>query len=115
MSARKREPRAVTIAEIERTFELASYWWGREWCPAVHAKDSGGYGIRVIKSLTISGARKNVTYDYFELDPNGVITAAPYGYARDFKPGQVADIETWAERMAAPDPDAERITFGGAW
>jgi hypothetical protein len=113
--AAKRQPRVVTIPEIKQTFELASYWWGEKWCPAVHAKDSGGYGIRVLKSVTIRGTSKNVTYDYFELDAAGVITIAPHGYAKDFKPGQVADIATWVERMATPDPDAERITFGGGW
>lgn len=112
MTARKREPRAVTIAEIERTFELASYWFGDKWCPAVY-RNSNGYGIRVIRSIARSGVNESVTYDYFELDENGVITTAPRGHAKDFRPGQVADIATWADRYVTPQHDAKRITFGG--
>lgn len=113
MSPRKKaEPRVITVAEIERTFELASYWWGERWCPAVH-RNSNGYGIRVIRSITRSGVNESISYDYFELDDNGEITTAPRGYAKDFKPGQVGDIETWAERYGTPQADARRIIFGG--
>lgn len=49
MSAR--EPREITLAEIEQQFELASYWFGAKWCPAVD-KTAFGYRIRVLKSET---------------------------------------------------------------
>ncbi|MFC7276273.1 hypothetical protein ACFQS1_19950 [Paractinoplanes rhizophilus] len=113
--AAKREPRAVTIAEIELTFKLASYWWGDTWCPAIHRKGNDRYGIRVLSSVSVHGASRTVNYSYFELDADGVIDTAPLGYAKQFKPGQIADIQTWAERMSTPDPSAERITFGGGW
>lgn len=115
MSARaKREPRAITITEIEDDFDLtnASYWFGGTWCPAVDHRGAG-YAIRVVKSLTISGANRNFTYNYFELDAEGLITVAPRGFARDYKPGRVVDIKAAVERYAAPRPDALRI--GGNW
>lgn len=108
MSRAKREPRAIPFAEISQRFELASYWWGDRWSPAVHRKGDG-YGIRFIKSASFSGGNRSFTYDYFELDAAGVITVAPRGYARDFKPGRVVDIEAEAERYATPDPAAMRI------
>ena len=113
MTAHKREPRVVTVAEIERQFTLASYWFGEKWCPAIARKAGGGYGIRVVRSETITGPNRSVTYDYFELDADGTITTAPRGFAKEFKPGQVADIETWADRYETPDPAATRMTFGG--
>jgi hypothetical protein len=102
------EPREVTIAEIEQKFELASYWFGVKWCPAVHVS-SHGYGIRVIKSHGFSGSNRSYTYDYFELDPDGLITTAPRGYAKFFRPGRVPDLDKAVQRFAHPQPDAMRI------
>lgn len=104
-----REPREITLAEIERQFELASYWWGAKWCPAVYAKAERGYGIRFLKSATKSWSGSSFSFDYFELDRDGVITTAPRGYAKQFKPGRVVDIEQAAERFAEPQADAMRI------
>jgi hypothetical protein len=104
-----RKPRAITIDEIERYFRLAdaSYWFGDKWCPAVHERKDGGYAIRVHTSERRSG--NSLNFDYFYLDADGVITTAPRGFARDFKPGQVADIQTAVARFATPDPNARRI------
>ncbi|GLY08303.1 hypothetical protein [Actinoplanes sp. NBRC 101535] len=107
----KRPPRVITIAEIERYFPLAdaSYWFGDRWCPAVHERKDGGYAIRVRTMQRHSGSSSTLNFDYFELDADGVITTAPRGFARDFKPGQVTDIKTQVERFATPDPNARRI------
>jgi hypothetical protein len=103
-----REPREITLAEIERTFELASYWFSGAWCPAVFAAKHG-WSIRVVKSHSFSSASQSVTYDYFELALDGTITTAPRGYAKDFRPGRVVDIEAAAERFAQPLPGARRF------
>lgn len=109
MSARK-EPRSITLAEIERRFDVAgaSYWFGGTWCPAV-ARKGDGYRIRVVKATTRSDYSRSTTYDYFEFDAEGVVTTAPRGYARDYKPGRVVDIAAAAVRYATPQPDAVRI------
>lgn len=108
MTARKREPRAFTLAEIEHQFELASYWFGAKWCPAVYRKGSG-YGIRFLKSETVTLNHRSETFDYFELDADGVITTAPRGHTKDWKPGRVVDIEAAAAQYEAPQADARRI------
>jgi hypothetical protein len=108
MTARKREPRAITLAEIEQQFELASYWFGTKWCPAVH-RTEWGYGIRVIRSHSFSGANLGVAYDYFELDTDGLVTTAPRGWAKAYKPGRVVDIEKAVERFVDAPPNAMRI------
>ena len=105
--SRPKPPRAITLAEIEARFELASYWWLDRWCPAVGLKDDG-YQIRFLKSLTVHNGEERVTYDYFELDGDGVITVAPFGHARMWKPGRVVDIAEAVERFATPDPEARR-------
>lgn len=109
MSARK--PRIVTIAEIERHFAIedANYWFGGQWCPAIHERKGGGYAIRVQTSERRSGNSLSMNFDYFYMDADGVITTVPRGFARVFKPGQIADIKTWVERFATPDPRARRI------
>lgn len=108
MSPAKREPRDITIAEIEQSFELASYWFRGTWCPAVERTEHG-FHIRFVKSYTVNGAYRSVTYDYFELDADGVITTAPRGYAKVYKPARVVDIADAADRFAEPLPGAERV------
>lgn len=112
-----REPREVTIDDIVAIFELGSYWLGDRWCPAVFGNGAAGYGIRVIRSQSIHrrGDVEDVktTYDYFELDPDGNVDIAPRGYARDFKPGRVADIKALVERFAKPADSAPRFSIGG--
>ena len=110
-----REPRDVTIKEIEKTFDLASYWFGQKWCPAVDRRSEGGYHIRVVKSETRTGSNVTSSYDYFYLGDDGTITTAPRGYAKDFKPGRVVDIKVAVERFAEPREDAVRINIGGRW
>jgi hypothetical protein len=107
----KREPRSITINEIDQEFPLdrASFWFGDRWSPAVHRRTEGGYAIRVVKSLTVYGSGETYNYDYFYLDDDGVITTAPRGHARDYKPGRVIDIEAAVERFAIPSPNAVRI------
>lgn len=111
MSPRKKvEPRDFMVADIAAQFELASYWFGDKYCPAVHEKRDGrGFGIRVVKSVSISGSNRSYTYDYFEIDPDGTITSAPFGYTKDWKPGRVTDIAETALLYATPDPDARRF------
>jgi hypothetical protein len=111
MSPAKREPREFTLAEIAARFDVAgaSYWWGERWCPAVLRRNEGGYAIRYVKARTVVRDEVRTTYDYFELDDDGVIRLAPRGFAREYKPGRVVDIAAQAERYATPDPDAARI------
>jgi hypothetical protein len=109
VSRAKREPRAITIAELEQIFDLESYWFGSKWCPAVWRRESGSYGIRVIKSLRLHPGGRDVTYDYFELDADGTVATAPRGYAREFKPGRVVDITEAVERYATSTANAMRI------
>jgi hypothetical protein len=106
----KREPRSITLAEIEQRFPLdqASYWFGEKWCPAVHRRQ-GGFAIRVVTRDSQSGSSLTTIFDYFYLDADGLITTAPRGFARDYKPGRVADIESAVERFALPSLEARRI------
>jgi hypothetical protein len=109
----KRALREITLAGIEQQFQLVSYWWfGPKWCPAVYPSAAAGYGIRVLKSVTGSGDSQHFVFDYFELGADGTVEVAPRGYAKQFKPGRVVDIEAAAARYATPDPNAMRI--GGA-
>jgi DNA-binding transcriptional MocR family regulator len=113
VSRSKREPRQITVAEIEGQFELASYWFGAKWCQAVQKFDRGTYSIRVLRSQTIRLSGQTVSYDYFELDADGTITTAPRGHAKDWRPGIVTDIAEAAARYAEPQADALRLNLGG--
>ena len=108
----KREPRVILFAEIERTFQLASYWFGVKWCPAVD-RNNDGYSIRIVRSETRSGVNVNTTYDYFELGPDGTVNLAPRGFAKDFKPGRVDGIEDALKAYADAPAGARRINLGG--
>jgi hypothetical protein len=103
--------REITMAEIEARFELASYWFGDKWCPAVDRGESGCFGIRVVKSSFRSGNSSRFSYDYFKLDADGMVMEAPRGYAKEFKPGRVVDAGDAADRMAAAPADAPRFVW----
>jgi hypothetical protein len=111
-----KQARETTIAEIEAQFELASYWMGIKWCPAVARKDDGGYSIRTVKGRHTYPGGENVSYDYFELDADGVVTTAPRGHAKTYRPGRVVDIAD-AARILAEDEVAQaaapRYQVGG--
>ena len=99
----------ITVAEIEQSFKLSSYWFGEKWCPAVAKYDDGSYGIRILRSQTMSFGSRSESYEYFYVAPDGTITVAPRGHAKDFKPGRVVDIAEVAERFAEPQTDAMRV------
>lgn len=100
---KKREPAAFTVAQIEQRFELESFWLGeKKWCPAVY-ETGRGYGIRVVQSRSTNTVGRQVTYDYFAIDADGLITTAPRGYAKEYKPGRVVDIAAAVERFATPE------------
>lgn len=107
MSA-KRTPRVITIAEIEREFELASYWFGQKWCPAVD-ETAFGYRVRVLKSETVTLNSRAEVYDEFVLAPDGTITSAPRGWAKAYKPGRVVDIDAAVARFETADVNARHI------
>ncbi len=74
---------------------------------------NGGYSIRVIKSESRSAGSATVTYDYFELDADGLVTVSPRGWAKDFtKRVRVTGIAEVAKRYAEPDPNAPRFRLG---
>ena len=101
----KREPREISFAEIRAAFVLAGYWWGNKWCPAVDTNDGGGYSIRILRWENRNGVNVSTTYDYFELDADGLILAAPRGYAKDFRPCRVTDIAEVAKQFALPSAE----------
>lgn len=110
--ARKpRPPREIPFSEIESRFKLAAYWFGEKWCPAVCEKN-GGYSIRVSIHDYYSGDTRHTKFDYFYLDADGLVTTAPRGYARDYKPGQVTGLAEAVAKYAPEDQTAQRMRFG---
>lgn len=85
MSARERE---IPFEEIESEFTLTAY----HTYPAVDTMSQAGYYIRVN-----AGSGR---YDYFYADQLGVITKAPRGYARYYKPGRIVGLEAAVARYA---------------
>lgn len=85
---------------IRRSHKLAAYWFGAAWCPAVSRTDDGGYRIRILTRETISGHEMVTSYDYFILDPDGMVRSAPRGYAGVYKPGRipVEDLDAAVEQ-----------------
>jgi hypothetical protein len=94
----KRTPRTVHLAEIRQTFQLASTMGsppiGRRANRTIPGGWIGWY-IRVL--VKVENSRGNVTtkYDYFYTSNHGTITTAPWGHAKDYKPGviPVAELE----------------------
>lgn len=88
MGAKSKPARVIQFAEIEQRFHVVPMTLGLgTFYPAVTRKDDrpDRYLIRVLKS--VAGSTTN--YDYFRCDADGVITEAPRGYARDYRPGRI--------------------------
>lgn len=105
MAAKTRPARVIQFAEIEQRFQLVPMTLGLgAFYPAVTRKDDrpDRYSVRVLKS--VNGRTYN--YDYFKFDSEGTITAAPRGFARDYRPGRVpveeldAAVARFAEAVA---------------
>lgn len=86
-----RGAREIPFAEIESAFTLAAH----DTHPAVGVMPRAGYYIRI----SIGRGR----YDYFYTDLDGVITTAPRGYARDYKPGRIIGLDAAVEQYAGGD------------
>jgi hypothetical protein len=102
----KTDPIITTLAAIEDEFELVSYrWFDGKWCPAVYG-GTVGYGIRVLMSRRTSNLGRDTqeSYDYFELDADGVITKSPRGYAKAYNRLRVRDIDDAVTKYAQEDP-----------
>ncbi|MEV7267105.1 hypothetical protein AB0N38_26435 [Micromonospora aurantiaca] len=93
--------REIPFTEIEENHQLASYWFGRTFCPAVDRRDGGGFQIRILKNERPRGGQVTTSYDYFELDEQGTVEVAPRGFARDYKPGRVVGLAEAIEKYAA--------------
>jgi hypothetical protein len=82
---------------IEKQFELGAIGDSI----AVGRRSIGGYYIRIITAMSISGSGHATTkYDYFHLGADGSVHSAPRGYARDFKPGRITDMEAAVAKYA---------------
>ena len=82
--AAKKPVQDMTIASLERQFILAPYWLGGTYSPAV-LRVKTGYRIRVYTAISATAGSVTTSYDYFDLDNDGLVTAAPRGRTRDFK------------------------------
>jgi hypothetical protein len=107
----KKSIREIPFKQIENWFRLASYYFGDKFCPAVDKNDSGSHLIRVIKRETVSGAHRNTSYDYFELEADGTVLVASRGYAKGFKPARITGLAEAVERYSAPDESTVRMRF----
>jgi hypothetical protein len=94
--ARTSKPlRSFTVKQITDAFILAS----AAGSPPIGPRDRagrGGWYIRVRTSIAINGDRTTEKFDYFYTDADGEILTAPRGYAKDYRPGRIVDIEAMA-------------------
>ena len=102
---RTKTMREIPFAQVEYDFHLAGYWLGSGWHPAVKSTERG-YRIRVLKSETRSGISVSTTYDYFELDADGMVRVAPRGWAKDYKPGRITGLDEAVVKYTLPEVSA---------
>jgi hypothetical protein len=92
MAAKTKPARVIQFAEIEQRFRLVPLPPVMGTHPAVGRDDGDeGYFARVLVSSvpgTYGGSLDR--YAYFRFDAAGVITEAPRGHAKDYRPGRVA-------------------------
>lgn len=102
MATTTRKPAEVSFERIERTFRLAGYYLGGNYKSPVF-EDHGGYGIRVLARQTSTLRTTSTSYDYFEINADGIVTASPRGWASMFNRKRVTGLAEALEKYAAPD------------
>lgn len=79
-------PREIQLTDIEHRFQLAAFGPN----PAISTSDRGGYSIRIRTALSIGpDGYRTEKYDYFYTDHTGLITQAPRGHAKTYRPGRI--------------------------
>jgi hypothetical protein len=97
------------FASIERRFELIGYrWFDGTWKAAVIRKDDGTSQIRVL----ISRRGNSDRYGYFEINADGIITASPRGYARDYNGTRITGLDDAIIKYATDDPTVRAFAIG---
>lgn len=92
-----------SIRYISNYLPLASYTMFGKFHPAVYKKydskgEFEGYGIRVItKRIQKFNGSTEYTWDYFELDKEGVVTKCPRGHTKQYKGTTIDNIEQAVE------------------
>jgi hypothetical protein len=96
---RKAKPvREVPFSAIERDFVLARGFTGG---PAVWLLDDGSYKIRILAGESRNGTGTTTTWDFFHLAADGLVTIAPRGYAKYYKPARITGMEEAIAKYAA--------------
>lgn len=99
----------VPFTAIENRFELIGYrWFDGTWKAAVIKKDDGTAQIRVL----VSRRGNNDRYGYFEINADGVITASPRGYAKDYNGYRITGLDDAIAKYATDDPTVPRFAIG---
>lgn len=98
----------IPFANIEGEWQLGSYFFGAQFCPAVRQDGNGDFSIRVVRSERRSGPDLTTWYDYFKLAADGTVLSAPRGYAKDYKPGRVTGLDDAVAKYSAPDRSTAR-------
>jgi hypothetical protein len=85
-----KQPPEIQFADIEAQFTLAAFGQPPS---AVGRSRNGGYWIRILVGTNVdifgqAGVHTD-KFDYFYTDPDGVITTAPRGHAKDYRPGRI--------------------------
>lgn len=55
--------------------------------------------IRIISKATYGNRSSSFSFDYFELDENGIIKKCPRGYTKEFKGTKVIELEKFPPMM----------------
>ena len=78
--------------DIKELGDLASYTVFGEFSPAI-TKEEGGYSIRILKAVRRTLNMRQVEWEHFFTDLDGIITKSPYGWGKKFNKKQIKDIE----------------------
>lgn len=95
-TAKKVEVKDASISIIKQNFHLAESGISGRQCP-VTKFEPGNYRIRVLKSQSrnFQTGTINISWDYFSLDKDGLITEAPRGYKKIYKGYKIVDLDDY--------------------
>jgi hypothetical protein len=105
---RGRAPRLVTLAEIQQRFQLAPLTLDGTTSAIGRARrKTGGWWIRVAVQVERRDGATDWRTDQFDVAGDGTILGAPWGFAKDYRPGRMDPAELEAAAGSKPTEATE--------
>lgn len=103
--AKLKNPIERSFISFAGEYPPTGYNLGGGYCPGV-IKDpkTGGYSVRILTGDGWRGDTRSTQWDYFEMDPTGLVISSPRGLGKEFNGRiRIVGLDEGVERYKTPN------------